>query len=387
MTILIEATAALSGGKVYLAQLLPRLAALAPETRFHVLHNEDFDPARLGLAGRENLSFHRVALPASDARNWLWVSLLKVFWRLFVFPRHWRRLGAEVAFSNTGFGPLWRPRGRRLVLALHNSMPFQPALHGEENSLPRRLRIAGLRLLLRATTRRGDLAIVFSEELRRLVRAALPALQTAVIHHGIEWGEAERAAPIDPPTLARHGLRQPYLLYVSQLHRYKNILPLLDAFARLRPRHPDLSLVLVGQSADPGYRAEIDARIATLDLAPHVRLLDGCPREDLKPLYRAAAAAVYPSLAENCPFGLLEALAFALPLAASNASAMPEIAADAARYFNPHDPDDIAHTLHQILSDDRLQHDLRQRARSRAASFSWDRAAQLTLLSLQARNF
>lgn len=376
MNILIEATAALSGGKVYLTQLLPRLAALAPEVRFIVYHTEDLDVAGLGFAGG-NVAFHRVALPASNARNWLPVSILKVLWRLFVFPLHWRRHRAEVVFSNTGFGPLWRPRGARMVLALHNSMPFQPALHGEENSLPRRLRIRGLRRLLRATTRPRDRAIVFSRELQRLVREALPELRTVAIHHGIEWGAAERDAPAEDP--GRFGIPGPYLLYVSQLHRYKNVLTLLDGFARLRPRHPGLSLLIVGKPADPGYRAEIEGRIAALHLGDAVVMRYGCPREALKPLYRAATAYVYPSLAENCPFGLLEALAFGLPIAASNASSMPEIAGPAARYFDPHDPESIARALDQILSDEALRRELRERAIRRAENFSWDRAAQLTL--------
>ncbi|MDX2030043.1 MAG: glycosyltransferase family 1 protein [Blastocatellia bacterium] len=376
MNIVIEATAALSGGRVYLTQLLPRLAALAPEDRFVVYHTEDLDVARLGVAA-ENVAFHRVRLPASNARNWLAVSLLKVLWRLFVFPFHWRRHRAEVVFSNTGFGPLWRPRGARLALALHNSMPFQPALHGEENSLPRRLRIRGLRRLLAATTRPRDRAIVFSRELQRLVREALPELQTVAIHHGIDWGAAERNAPV--AEFARLGVPGPFLLFVSQLHRYKNVLALLDAFAKLRPRHPGLSLLIVGKPADPAYRAEIERRIAALHLEDAVVMRYGCPREELPPLYRAATACVYPSLAENCPFGLLEALAFGLPIAASNASAMPEIAADAARYFDPHNPDAIAHALDEILSDETLRNELRERAIRRAKDFSWDRAAQLTL--------
>ncbi|MFN0087841.1 MAG: glycosyltransferase family 4 protein [Blastocatellia bacterium] len=382
MNIVVEATAALSGGGVYLTQLLPRLAAMAPRDRFIVYHTEDLDVAALGAAGG-NLRFHRVALPASNARNWLPVGILKVLWRLFVLPLHWRRHRAEVVFSNTGFGPLWRPRGARLVLALHNSMPFQPALHGEENSLPRRLRIRGLRLLLGATTRPRDRAIVFSRELRRLVGEALPDLRTAVIHHGIEWGAAERGEPLRTGGLERLGVRGPFLLYVSQLHRYKNVLTLLDGFARLRPRHPGLSLLIVGKPADPGYCAEIEARIAALRLHDAAILVPGLSREALKPLYRAAAAFVYPSLAENCPFGLLEALAFGLPIAVSNTSSMPEIAGPAARYFDPHDPESIARTLDDLLSDDALRTELREHAILRAGEFSWDRAAQQTLLEIR----
>jgi hypothetical protein len=66
-----------------------------------------------------------------------------------------------------------------------------------------------------------------------------------------------------------------------------------------------------------------------------VRRFPACPREELLGSIATPSPFVHPSLAETCSFPLLEALALGLPIAAARMSALPEIAADAAIYFDP----------------------------------------------------
>ena len=383
MRIVIEATAALSGGKVYLTNLLPQFAALAFQHEFIIFHNDDLNVQNLKISG-PNVSFRSVNLPASNERNWLWVSVLKVFWRLFVFPWHLWRLRPAMVFSNTGFGPAWRPRGVKLALALHNSAPFHSELQKEEGSLVRRLRLAGLHWLLNATLRTGDCAIVFSQDLKQLAAARSPKLaNAAVIYHGIDWGERERNAPPEVSVLGHYGVRQPYLLYVSQFHRYKNVHRLLDAFARMRDS-AELSLVLVGKPADENYEQEIAKTIVRLGLETRVKMIPGVKREQLKPLYRSAHGFVYPSLVENCPFAVLEALAYGLPIATSRQSALPEMAGEAAIYFDPYSVEDMARAMERLVWDEALRGELREKAIAQAAGFTWEKTARQTLQVFEA---
>lgn len=383
MRIIIDATAALSGGKVYLVNLLPHLALLAPEHEFIVFHTADLDVSSLQIP-TPNFTFHATPLPPSNEQNWLWVSLLKVFWRLIIFPFHLWRLRPDVIFSNTGFGPLWRPSGAKLVLALHNAVPFLVELQHQEHSLLRRLRLAGLQWLISATLRRGDQPIVFSEELKRLVTTHNRKLANAVvIHHGIDWGASDRKALIEPSLLSGYGIRQPYLLYVSQFHRYKNVPRLLEAFAlarrTLRPYSDELLLVLIGKPTDNEYEQEITRVVVSLDLQNCVKFIPGIRREKLKPFYRSALALVYPSLIENCPFAVLEALAFGLPIAVSRCSALPEMAGEAAIYFDPYDVNEMAEAMERLVWDEQLRDALSGKAIQQAAKFTWERAARQTL--------
>jgi glycosyltransferase involved in cell wall biosynthesis len=380
MRIAVDATAAISGGKVYLDHLLPCLAQMPFDHQFIVFHVGDFRDAP--PTSDRRFEYHQVRLPAFAARHPLAGSLLKMLWRLVVLPSHLSRLQPDLLFSNAGFGPAYRPPRTQLILALHNSMPLQDELFATELSLFKRLRLILLKRLLLRTLRDCDGLIVFSQDLKRRIVAQVDYLkrEPSVVYHGIEWGEKERAHPADLERLAGLGVRPPYLLYVSHFHRYKNVLRLLEAFATARPGHPDLSLVLAGDAADREHWVEVEATIRRLGLETSVKHVGQRSRNELKDLYGGALALVYPSLVENCPFAVLEALAFGLPIAAARATSLPEICGEAAVFFDPYRPDEIAAVLGRVVSDAALREDLRRKAVARSRAFSWPESARQTLI-------
>jgi glycosyltransferase involved in cell wall biosynthesis len=379
MRILVDATAAMSGGRVYLTHLLPQIAQLTSKHELIILHNGDFD----GFEAGARLRLHRVAGLAASNSVWLGKAIIKLLWRLFVLPLHLRRWQPDVLFSNAGFAPGWQPRRTKLVIALHNSMPLRAELIEKERSRLRRWRLRLLRRLMGKAVRRSAATIVFSYDTQQRVQAAFGVApeKLSVIHHGIDWGAAERERDFN---LRQLSLSQPYLLYVSQFHRYKNLTTLLEAFALVLPRHPQLKLAPVGDVADAEYWRECEAQIARLGLTEQVIHLPACEREQLQQLYRGALAFVHPSLAETCSFPLLEALAMGVPIAAARMSALPEIAGEAALYFDPYDPRELADVLEQLIADEGLRATLRARAIARSAQFSWETAARETLRLLEA---
>jgi glycosyltransferase involved in cell wall biosynthesis len=88
---------------------------------------------------------------------------------------------------------------------------------------------------------------------------------------------------------------------------------------------------------------------------------------------------MHPSLAETCSFPLLEAMAMGVPIAAARVSALPEIAGDAAVYFDPYDPGEIAEMMDRLIWDGKLRDELSCKAIERAESFSWSETARQTL--------
>ena len=111
-----------------------------------------------------------------------------------------------------------------------------------------------------------------------------------------------------------------------------------------------IPLALAGRegSDHPPSLTSIKAR----DLESWVRILGYLPEPDVRDLYRAAAALVFPSFCEGFGFPLLEAMAGGLPVAASGVSALPEIGGDAALYFDPEDADDMAEKIIAVLKDE-----------------------------------
>lgn len=378
MKLIIDATAAISGGKLYLEKLLPRLTELTPSWEFIVFHAGDFDGVVLPDGGAR-LEFRRVKLTLAGGQAG--ASVLRMLWRLLVLPLHLHRIKPDLFFSNAGSLPGWKPARVKTAIAVHNCMPLREELVGEERSLVRRWRLRLLRRVMGGALRRCDVAIVFSEDTRKLIGRAFGGLKhtPAVVHHGIDWGASERDVPISFERLRQLGIDQPYLLFVSHLHRYKNVLRLLEAFAELAARHPQLLLVVVGEAADRAYGQEIEQEITRRGLSGRVKHLPGCPREELLALYRGARAFVQPSLAETCSFPLLEALALGVPVAVARMSALPEMAGEAAVYFDPYQPAAMAEAIERVLWDEALRDELRSKAVAQAARFSWEETARRTV--------
>ena len=166
-----------------------------------------------------------------------------------------------------------------------------------------------------------------------------------------------------------------YLLAVGQLMPRKDFHTLLRAFARARVG--DARLVLAGP---PGID-EASLRAAAQQLGIGERVVFAGPVSDalLAGLYAGAIALCFPSIAEGFGLPLLEAMAAGLPVVASDIDVVDEVCGDAALRFPVHDQDALAAALEEIVRDEAARSSLRVAGRARAAQFTWDRTAELTV--------
>jgi glycosyltransferase involved in cell wall biosynthesis len=157
----------------------------------------------------------------------------------------------------------------------------------------------------------------------------------------------------------------PYLLAVGDLLPRKNLGRLVEAFGALRAGElPDHRLVLAGVGR-PELRA---AGVEVTGWVDDARL---------DALMRGADVLVHPSLYEGFGLVVLEAMARGVPVAAADATALPETCGDAAELFDPFDPDAIAAA---VLRAQARRDELAAAGRERAALFTWDATAQATAL-------
>lgn len=167
-----------------------------------------------------------------------------------------------------------------------------------------------------------------------------------------------------------------FLLYVGQPTPYKNLERLLEAFSQLSPTYPDLYLVLAGKKNR--FYQQLESLVKKQNI-PRVIFADFVPDEQLAWLYANAEMCVAPSLSEG--FGLpgLEAMANGCPVVAAGNSCMPEVYGDAALYFDPYVPEDIANIINRVLSDDTERRRLAAAGKKKASEYSWQRMAEQTL--------
>lgn len=158
------------------------------------------------------------------------------------------------------------------------------------------------------------------------------------------------------------GEREPFLLYPARRWPHKNHERLFDAFALLRRERPELRLVLTGGGDFSAVPDGVEVRGLV-------------PRAEVVSLMQRASALVFPSLYEGFGLPPLEAMACGCPVASSNAASLPEVVGDAARLFDPHDPQAIADAVREVLADPKPWID---RGLAHAAQFSWDETARAT---------
>lgn len=245
------------------------------------------------------------------------------------------------------------------------------------------LRLASNHPRIRSWLRRRHLAalmaarrlIFISEYTRRdfLSRYQYPEERTAVIHHGV----SDAFFPSDQRAgRAVLGLdeNQPVLLHVGSEERRKNVETLLKAVAFLAEERPDLLLLRVG-----GRSARCRRLIERLGIGRNVRYLHNLAESTLVTCYQTADVFVFPSTFEGFGLPVLEAFRSGCPVVAGDATSVPEVTGDAAILVDPMDARGLAHSVSRVLDDPGLRGTLRSRGGTRAADFTWQRTAALTL--------
>ena len=179
-----------------------------------------------------------------------------------------------------------------------------------------------------------------------------------------------------PPVPTNKLLSTNYLLYIGRPQPHKNLWRLVEAFELLRQARPELKLVLVGKK-DVLYE-RLEKKTIKKGISGVV-FTDFVSEGQLRWLYENTAAYVFPSLSEG--FGLpgLEAMAHGAPVVSSNATCLPEVYGQAAHYFDPLDPKDMASKIGEVLSDGKLRAKLIANGYKQAAKYSWAEMATQTI--------
>jgi glycosyltransferase involved in cell wall biosynthesis len=268
------------------------------------------------------------------------------------------------------------PGGAALVVTVHDLAPIRFA-----DRYPRRAR---------ALHKRGA-HIAAAEAARIIVPSRSTALDVEefygvererirVVPHGVDFadlGAVAKAVGDAAERWERRGIAEPYVLWVGTQEQRKNVVAVLDAFAHVATRHPELSLVLHGPNGWLGD--EVGEGLQQRGLHSRTIVSEGSlPRNELAALYARASVFVYPSLYEGFGMPVLEAMACSTPVVTSNISALPETAGDAALLVDPLDDVALAEAIARIMEDPGLAEDLSARGQKRARALTWGETARRT---------
>lgn len=225
------------------------------------------------------------------------------------------------------------------------------------------------RLLLWASAHKSRRLIAVSEATRDdlLKFYTLDARNISVVHHGVEPEFFELASRREDGG---------YLLCASTTHPHKNHDRLLRAFQRLVREQPGLRLVLTGVK---GFvTGEVERLVRELGLEPSVELKGWVPRAELYELFRRATGFIYPSRFEGFGMPVLEAMAAGLPVACGDIEPLKTLTGGAALLFDPECDEAMLEAMRKLV-----RGEAPKEGPLRAAPFTWQRAAELTLAAIE----
>jgi len=193
----------------------------------------------------------------------------------------------------------------------------------------------------------------------------------SVIYHGNPF---ESLKPLHSDRTDQAPTKKKYLLFVGNRAGYKNFDFFIRSVAGLLKKDSELSVLCAGGGPFSQRELHLLQYLGIFSKVHYVPI----DEPTLRSLYENAQAFVFPSLYEGFGFPLLEAFSCGCPVIASNSSSLPEIAGEAARYFDPENADSLVQGIDAILSDSRYRDSLIRKGYDRRNFFSWKKTAQET---------
>ena len=378
MRIAINALSAVAGGGVtYLNQLFKQLAAIDKGNEYLIITTQKGE--KVLNTDYKNFQVLFFKFPSIS-------PVFRLFWEQFYLWYILKKNKINVLYSPANIGLIFFQFPT--VVMIQTVAPFDPEMIRKQN-IYYRLKFNILRVLTTLSVRRAKKVIFISNKARKEISFYynLKEENTSLIYHGRDL--------LFTPDLDRDHLveiKQKYnldkfILYVSNIYRYKNFSELILAFSLIKDKvDSDMKLVLVGKSFDDQYTQSLKNLVLAKQMKDRIIFLDHIPYEELPYFYLLCHLFVYPSTCENCPNILIEAMACGASILSSNIEPMPEICQDAAVYFDPFKPQDISEKIKKVLLDNNLIQNLKQLSLKMANCFSWEETAKKTLCILESSN-
>lgn len=186
-----------------------------------------------------------------------------------------------------------------------------------------------------------------------------------VVHHGTSM----------KPHTGKYKLKLPkrYLLYIGDRAPYKNFDRFMKAYSILQKEDSDLYVVCTGKALKVSEKATLQ-KLGVFNKLIQIKASD----IELQELYSRALLFVYPSLYEGFGIPILEAYACHCPVVLSNTSCFPEIAGNAACYFDPYSENSILSAIKNIIYNPQNRKNLIEAGSLRLKMYSWEKASKET---------
>lgn len=356
-----------TGDETVFFHLTKALLALDGENEYRLLTDER-DPARLALLrGRLGcIGQANAVIVTLEATN-------RFFWNLVAVPRYLWRENIDV-YHTQYIVPFFVPSRTKVVTLIHDvSFRAYPKLISWSDRI-------FLALLLPRSLKKAAKIIAVSQFTKAEIMRyyGLSSTKITVIPNAPQEIFREEAKGDIGALRKKYKLPEKYFLYAGTLQPRKNIPFLLSAFERVRPRLPEVKLVLMGSNLD-AHNADrrIAATLREKNLENDVIFLGHVGEKDLPLVMKAACLFIFPTLYEGFGIPVLEAMSQGVPVIASDIPSLRETGGDAMVYVKPGDIATLAEKMYNLFieSETHDRSSLIERGKRRASLYSWKESA------------
>lgn len=232
--------------------------------------------------------------------------------------------------------------------------------------------------------KKAEKIIAVSNSIKKEICDFLPVSKDKceVIYSGLDERFFEQPILEAKNVLAKYGIEKKYILFLGTLAPSKNIIRLVEAFAKFKKNSKqsgkfEYQLVLAGKRG--WLSREFHQLVKDLGLTKDIVFTGYIIGDELVPLFKNAQFFIMPSLYEGFGMTVLEAFAAQTPAIISKVSSLPEIAGEAAYFINPMDTEEIAKAMEEFINDENLRGIYTRKGLEQAKKFDWNETAKRTL--------
>ncbi len=354
----------MGGIRTYLFNILKEIGKLPAGDEFIIYHRNNFNP-ELIPPDFSNYTLKKIRSP--------------FFWTQLRFAAEVWKDAPDALWMPLHNIPLLRRKSLKTTVTVHDlAFKYFPR-HFTGSDLKK------LNFLTDIAIRHSDKIIAVSHSTKNDILKFYPQIKEGkikVIHHGFDPELFQKEIPKEESEKFLKSCQLQatnYILHVGTLQPRKNLEILMDAFEKIKSDsgYAGLKLVLAG-----GKGWLWDGIIKKAENSPHKKdiILTGTVLfKELTILYRHASIFAFPSLYEGFGLPILEAFASQIPVVCAHNSSLPEVAGDAALYFENNNAQDLAQKIQQVLENPELKKDLIQKGLVQLQKFSWEKCARETL--------
>jgi glycosyltransferase involved in cell wall biosynthesis len=295
-----------------------------------------------------------------------------ILWQQFSLPGLIRSADLDYFLAPSNTAPFFVPRKTKLIVVLHDLIPFSPF---PSKDLELRMRLRLWRLLIRRAVSRAHVVLTVSQYSRNEILSLFPKANVVVVPCSIpiSWFRA----PFD---VVEIGNRGGYFLLVTSTEPHRNVERFLQAYAQYVDQLGARALRL--RIAGVANRASLIQPMAErFSIEKQVTIEPYLSEAEMQSLIANADGVCMPSLAEGFGIPVLEGMSSGTPVLCSNVTSMPEVGGDAPEYFDPYDTNSMKEALIRVSeSTDR-------RAKMISAGLARSRAFHPDVVGLEIRRF